>query len=104
MGRDKHLINSGYDYFINLCHFRNAIVHSTTLNDSQAPGKVNSSQFKEQLAQLNTAVQPVFETPQKAGNRSAMSLNKSGNSPKNLSSKRGTASNKDSMQTINSTN
>jgi hypothetical protein len=45
----------------------------------------------------------VFETPQKAGNRSAMSLNKSGNSPKNLSSKRGTASNKDSMQTINST-
>jgi hypothetical protein len=75
-------------------------VHSTTLNDSQAPVKVNSSQFKEHLAQLNTVVQPVFETPQKAGNRSAMSLNKTGNSPKNLSSKRGAASHIDSMQTI----
>jgi hypothetical protein len=77
-------------------------VHSTTLNDSQAPINVNSSHFKDQLAQLNAVGQPVIDTPQKAGNRSAMTLNnKSGGSPNNLASKRGAASHKDSMQTIN---
>ena len=63
---------------------------------------MNSSHFKEQLAQLNTVTQPVIQTPLKAGNRSAMTLNnKSGGSPNHLASKRGTDSHKDSMQTIN---